>query len=86
MSEMERRLYEVVTMAETSQAAAQVALDGLAAECAALGRERTALALQVTELQQQLTAAVAVAVKETLAGAAGQVVADPLPENWTILS
>ena len=76
MSEMERRLYDVVIMAETSQAAAQAAVDGLAAETAALRRERTALALQVTELQQQLTAAVAGAVRETLAGAAAQVVAE----------
>ena len=76
MSEMERRLYDVVIMAETSQAAAQAAVDGLAAETAALRRERTALALQVTELQQQLAAAVAGAVKETLAGAAAQVVAE----------
>ena len=76
MSEMERRLYEVLTMAETSQATAQVTLDGLAAERAALSRERTALALQVTELQQRMKASVAAAVKETLAGAAGQVVAE----------
>ena len=76
MSEMERRLYEVLTLVETNQAAAQVALDGLAAERAALRQERTALALQVTELQQQMKEAVAAAVQVNLAGAAGKVVAE----------
>ncbi len=76
MSEMERRLYEVLTLVETNQAAAQVALDGLAAERAALRQERTALALQVTELQTQLREAVAAAVQANLAGAAGKVVAE----------
>ena len=76
MSEMERRLYEVLTLVETNQAAAQVALDGLAAERAALRQERTALALQVTELQTQLRETVAAAVQANLAGAAGKVVAE----------
>jgi hypothetical protein len=73
---MERRLYEVLTLVETNQAAAQVAIDGLAAERAALRQERTALALQVTELQQQMKEAVAAAVQVNLAGAAGKVVAE----------
>jgi predicted phage gp36 major capsid-like protein len=50
------------------------ALDGLAAERIALRQERTALALQVTDLQAQMKAAVEAAVKQSLAGAAGQVV------------
>ena len=74
MSEIERRLYEVLTLVETNQAEAQVTLDGLKAERAALRQERTALALQVTELRTQMKAAVEAAVRENLAGAAGEVV------------
>lgn len=74
MSEIERRLYEVLNLVETQQAAAQVAMDGLAAERIALRQERTALALQVTDLQAQMKEAVEAAVKNSLAGAAGEVV------------
>jgi hypothetical protein len=74
MSEIERRLYEVLNLVETNQAAVQVAMDGLAAERTALRQERTALALQVTDLQAQMKAAVEAAVKKSLAGAAGEVV------------
>ena len=76
MSEMERRLYEVLTLVETNQAMAQGALDGLVAERAALEGERLALAKQVTALQTQLQKAVAAAVQANLAGAAGNVVAE----------
>jgi hypothetical protein len=74
MSEIEGRLYEVLTLVESNQAAVQVTLDGLKAERIALRQERTALALQVTDLQTQVKAAVATAVKENLAGASGKVV------------
>ena len=76
MSEMERRLYEVLTLVETNQAMAQGALDGLVAERAALEGERLRLAQQVTALQTQLQEAVAAAVQANLAGAAGNVVAE----------
>jgi hypothetical protein len=74
MSEIEGRLYEVLALVETNQAAVQVTLDGLKAERAALRQERTALALQVTDLLTQMKAAVEAAVKESLVGASGEVV------------
>ena len=49
-------------------------MDGLAAERTELRQERTALALQLTDLQAQMKAAVEAAVKKSLAGAAGDVV------------
>ena len=74
MSETENRLYELLLLAETNQGAVKAMLDGVAAEREALRQERTALALQVTDLQTQLREAVAAAVTTSLAGAAGDVV------------
>jgi len=77
MSEAEDgRLYGLMEVAEGQQAAVQAALEGLAAERAALRREREALARQVqVQVQVQVVeggarAAVRAAVAEGLAGAA----------------
>ncbi len=67
MSEAEdSRLYGLMEVAEGQQAAVQAALEGLAAERAALRREREALARQVQAVEGGARAAVA----EGLAGAA----------------
>ncbi len=70
MSETEDRLYGLMEIAERQQAAVQAALDGLAAERAALGREREALARGVRDLQLGTQGAVRSAVTDSLAGAA----------------
>jgi hypothetical protein len=70
MSETEDRLYGLMEIAERQQAAVQAALDGLAAERAALGREREALARGVRDLQLGTQGAVRSAVADSLAGAA----------------
>lgn len=75
MSETEDRLYGLMEIAERQQAAVQAALDGLAAEQAALGREREALARGVRDLQIGTQGAVRSAVKDSLAGAATEGVA-----------
>ena len=75
MSETEDRLYGLMEIAERQQAAVQAALDGLAAERAALGREREALARGVRDLQLGTQGAVRSAVTDSLAGAATEGVA-----------
>lgn len=75
MSETEDRLYGLMEIAERQQAAVQAALDGLATERAALGREREALARGVRDLQLGTQGAVRSAVKDSLAGAATEGVA-----------
>ena len=75
MSETEDRLYGLMEIAERQQAAVQAALDGLAAERAALGREREALARGVRDLQLGTQEAVRSAVTDSLAGAATEGVA-----------
>jgi hypothetical protein len=66
----EGRLYGLMELAERHQAAAQAALDGMAAERAALRRERDALARQVQDLQLAMQGAVRQAVADSLANAA----------------
>ncbi len=66
----EDRLYGLMEIAERQQAAVQAALDGLAAERAALGREREALARGVRNLQLGTQGAVRSAVTDSLASAA----------------
>ncbi len=66
----EGRLYGLMELAERHQAAAQAALDGMAAERAALRRERDGLARQVQDLQSAMQGAVRRAVADSLAGAA----------------
>ena len=75
MSETEDRLYGLMEIAERQQAAVQAALDGLAVERAALGREREALARGVRDLQLGTQGAVRSAVTDSLAGAATEGVA-----------
>jgi cell division protein FtsB len=75
MSETEDRLYGLMEIAERQQAAVQAVLDGLAAERAALGREREALARGVRDLQLGTQGAVRSAVTDSLAGAATEGVA-----------
>ena len=72
MSEAEDRLYGLMEITERQQAAVQVALDGLAAERAALERERLMLAQGVQALERSTQAAVHSAVTDSLAGAAGK--------------
>ncbi len=69
------RLYGLMEVAEGQQAAVQAALEGLAAERAALRREREALARQVQAVEGNARAAVRAAVAEGLAGAATEGVA-----------
>ena len=71
----EDRLYGLIEVAERQQAAAQATLDGVAAERAALAREREALARGVAGLQAGTQEAVRAAVAESLAGAATEGVA-----------
>jgi hypothetical protein len=66
----EGRLYGLMELAERHQAAAQAALDGMAAERAALRRERDALAHQVQDLQLAMQGTVRQAVADSLANAA----------------
>jgi phage shock protein A len=72
MSAGEDQLYGLMEIAERQQAAVQAALEGLAAERAALARERERLASQVAALEQGTRQAVTLAVAEGFAGAAGQ--------------
>jgi hypothetical protein len=60
----------VLVIVERQQAAAQAALEGLAAERAALRQERDALARQVQALQAGVQGAVRAAVVDSLAAAA----------------
>ncbi len=75
MSETEDRLYGLMEIAERQQAAAQAALDGLAAERAALGREREAWRASVRGSAARHAGAVRAAVTDSLAGAATEGVA-----------
>jgi len=68
--EDEDRLYGLMEITERQQAAVQAALDGLAAERAALAREREALARGVRDVQIGAQGAVRSAVADSLAGAA----------------
>ncbi len=70
MSETEERLYGLMEIAERQQAAVQAALAGLAAERAALKRERDERAGEVKALDLNLQAAVRLAVTDSLAAAA----------------
>ena len=67
---MEDRLYGLLEMAERQQAAAQAALEGMAAERAALKRERDALAAEAKALGLSLRTEVRSAVASGLAAAA----------------
>jgi len=73
--EDEDRLYGLMEIAERQQAAVQAALDGLAAERAALAQEREALARGVRDVQIGAQGAVRSAVVDSLAGAATEGVA-----------
>ncbi len=64
------RLYGLMEIAEGQQAAVQAALEGLAAERAALAWEREALARQVQAVEGGARAAVRAAVADSLARAA----------------
>jgi len=66
MSETEDRLYGLMEVVERQQAAVQAALEGLAAERAALQREREKLARGVQGLEAGAQAAVRLAVTEGL--------------------
>ena len=66
----EDRLYGLMEVAGRQQALVQVALEGLAAERAALAREREALARGVAGLQSGTQGAVRAAVADSLADAA----------------
>lgn len=68
--EVEDRLYGLLEVAERQQAAAQAALEGMAAECAALKRERDALATAAKVLGLSLRVEVRSAVADGLADAA----------------
>lgn len=70
MSAGEDRLYGLMEIAERQQSAVQAALDGLAAERAALERERRELARAVAGLEQRTQQAVHGAMAESLADAA----------------
>ena len=68
--EVEDRLYGLLEVAERQQAAAQAALEGMAAERAALKRERDALAAEAKALGLSLRTEVRSAVADGLAAAA----------------
>lgn len=68
--EVEDRLYGLLEVAERQQGAAQAALEGLAAERAALKREREALAAEAKVLGLSLRVEVRSAVADGLADAA----------------
>jgi len=82
----EERLYGLMEVAERQQAAVQRALDGLAAERAALAREREALARGVRDVQVGAQGAVRSAVAESLAGAATEGVAAVQAATGPLLS
>ncbi len=87
MSEAEDgRLYGLMEVAEGQQAAVQAALEGLAAERAALRREREALARQVQAVEGGARAAVRAAVAEGLAEAATEGVAAVQAATGPLLS
>ncbi|MBN9559162.1 MAG: hypothetical protein J0H14_00330 [Alphaproteobacteria bacterium] len=75
MSETEDRLYGLMEIADRQQAAVEAALEGLAAERAALQHEREQLARQVEALDPSTRAAVRSAVRASFAGAATEGVA-----------
>ena len=66
----EERLYGLIEIAERQQAAVQAALEGLAAERAALARERERLGQDVHGLNRNVRTAVLGAVAESMHGAA----------------
>lgn len=70
MSETEDRLYGLLEVAERQQATVQAALEGMAAERAALKRERDALAAEAKALGLSLRTEVRSAVADGLAAAA----------------
>ena len=71
MSEAEEeKLYGLIEIAERQQAAVQAALEGLAAERAALARERERLGQDVHGLNRNVRTAVLGAVSESMQGAA----------------
>ena len=71
MSQADEQLYELMEIAERQQAAVQTALEGLAAERAALAREREQLAQARQALELSTRTAVRGAVEESMARAAG---------------
>jgi hypothetical protein len=75
MSETEDRVYALIDVAGQQQGNVQAALDGLAAERAALQQERQALARGVEAMRQGASVAVRLAVQESLAGACGTIAA-----------
>ena len=68
---LEERLFGLIEIAEQQQAAAQAALEGLAAERVALKLEREQLAQERRALELGTQAAVRLAVEESLGRAAG---------------
>ncbi|TLU70663.1 hypothetical protein [Lichenicoccus roseus] len=71
MSRADEHLYGLMEIAERQQAAVQTALEGLAAERAALAREREQLAQARQALELGARAAVRSAVEDSMARAAG---------------
>jgi hypothetical protein len=69
MSAVEERLYALMEVVTQQQESVQRALDGLAAERAALERERQALARNVEAMRQGAQSAVRLAVRDSLAEA-----------------
>ena len=67
---VQKQLYGLMELAQDHQTAVQAALDGMAAERAALRAERDGLARQVQDLQLATQGTVRRAVAESLAGAA----------------
>lgn len=84
--EAEDRLYGLMEVAERQRAAVQAALDELAAERAALARERDALARGVRDVQVGTQRAVRVTVAESLAEAAVEGVAAVQAATWPLLA
>ena len=82
----EDRLYGLMEVAERQQAAVQAALEGLAAERAALTREREALARGVRDVQIGTQGAVRAAVADSLARAAVEGVAAVQAATGPLLS
>jgi len=82
----EDRLYGLMEVAERQQAAVQAALEGLAAERAALTRERETLARGVRDVQIGTQGAVRAAVADSLAGAAVEGVAAVRAATGPLLS
>lgn len=69
---MDAQLYGLMTLAEEQQKAVKVAIDGLAAERAALTKERAAVraaAESIPAMQKAVGEAVSASVRESLAGA-----------------